>query len=99
MSFEGTWNITINSPMGEQKVRLELRAEGGGLAGTASLGGDSAPLLDPVQEGDRLRWSQDITKPMPMTIHFDLTRSGDTLSGKAKPGFFPAMDVRGERAN
>jgi hypothetical protein len=98
MGFEGSWNIRINSPMGEQQVRLELRAEDGVLTGTASLGGDCAPLLDPVQEGDRLRWSQDITKPMAMTIHFDLTRSGDTLSGKAKPGFFPAMDVQGERA-
>lgn len=97
MSFEGLWDIHIASPMGEQKARLDLRMEGGVLAGTASSGSDSAPLLKPVLDGDRLRWSQEITRPMKMTVDFDLTRDGDKLNGKAKAGFFPGMDVRGER--
>ena len=60
-------------------------------------GSDSAPLLKPVLDGDRLRWSQEITRPMKMTVDFDLTRDGDKLNGKAKAGFFPGMDVVGER--
>ena len=98
MSFDGAWNIRVASPMGQQSVRLEVVTDGGKVRGTASLGGDSAPLIDPVLEGDRLQWTQEITKPMSLTLKFDLTRKGDTLQGTAKPGFFPAMEVTGERA-
>ncbi len=98
MSFDGIWNVTVESPMGEQPVKLEISTEGGVIKGTASLGRDTSPFLDPVLEGDRLRWKVEISKPMSMTIAFDLTRDGDTVKGTAKPGFFPAGAVKGERA-
>ena len=97
MSFDGNWKITIATPMGDQHARLELRTEDGKPAGTAAQGGESAPLIDPVVEGDRIRWSQDIQKPMPMTVKFDLVRAGDTLKGTAKAGFFLSATVTGER--
>jgi len=98
MSFAGTWNLTITSPMGVQRVTLELTALESSVSGTASIGSATAPLQDPVLEGDRLRYSVDITKPMKLTLKFDLTRAGDTLQGTAKAGFFVSAEVTGERA-
>jgi len=97
MSFDGTWHLTIATPMGDQHARLELKEEGGRISGTASQGGETAALIDPELEGERVRWSQDITKPMPMTVKFDLTRDGDTLQGTAKAGFFLTAKVTGTR--
>jgi len=97
MSYDGTWQLSITSPMGTQAVTLVLATENGAVSGTASMGGDTAPCVDPALEGDRLRWSTEITKPMKMTIKFDLVRDGDTLKGQAKAGFFVTMDVTGSR--
>jgi len=96
--FEGVWNVLIESPVGDQSVRFEIRIEDGKMSGTASLGPDEAPFLEPVLEGDRLRWSMDITKPMAMTLKFDVTCAGDTLKGTAKAGFFISMAVAGNRS-
>ena len=98
MSFDGAWNLTINTPMGQQTVRLEITTEGGALQGTASMAGDTAPFADPVLEGDRLRWSMEITRPMKLTVNFDVTREGDTMKGKVKAGFLFSSDVTGARA-
>ena len=98
MSFDGTWNLTINTPMGQQTVRLEITTTEGVVQGTASMAGDTAPFDDPVLEGDRLRWSMEITRPMRLTVAFDVTRDGDALQGKVKAGFLFSSDVTGVRA-
>ena len=99
MSFAGTWNIVVDSPMGEQRATLVITETDGKVAGVASMAGDSAPFIDPLLDGDRLRWSQEITRPMSLTLKFDVTCSGDTLKGTAKIGFFATSEVTGTRAD
>ncbi len=98
MSFEGKWQIEIATPIGKQVVDLDIeRRDGGGYAGTATQGDETVALVDPTVDGDRIQWSQQITKPMKMKIKFALTRDGDTLSGSAKPGILPNSAVTGTR--
>ena len=98
MSFDGRWQIVIPTPMGKQTVTLDIVDRDGAVSGTATSGEETVPFLDPVVEGDRIRWSQKISKPMSLTIKFDLARDGDALSGKAKAGIFPSTTVTGARA-
>lgn len=98
MSFDGRWQISIPTPMGSQDIILEIVDRDGGVSGTAISRDETVPFLDPVVEGDRIRWSQKITKPMSLTIKFDILRDGDLLSGKAKAGIFPSTSVTGSRA-
>lgn len=97
MSFDGRWTITIMTPIGKQEVTLDISQAGDAISGTATQGDETVPFIDPVVEGDRIRWSQKITRPMNMTVKFDLRRDGDTLSGTAKPGILPATAVTGRR--
>lgn len=97
MSFDGTWDLTITSMIGKQEVRLEIVTSEAGVSGTAAMGQDKAPFLEPKLEGDRLQWSMDITKPMKLSLKFDITRDGDTVKGTAKAGFFAAGEVTGVR--
>jgi len=97
MSFDGRWRISIPTPIGEQEVLLDIDHKEGELSGTATQGGETVPFLEPTVNGDQIQWSQRITKPMRMQIRFELTRAGDTLSGRAKPGFFPGIGVSGSR--
>ena len=99
MSATGTWNITMKTPMGEQKSTLTLTEEGGALAGTmGSADSGEAVIKDASLSGDKVAFKTDVKKPMAITVSFDLTVSGDTLTGTAKPGMFPAMPVAGARA-
>ncbi len=97
MSFDGNWKIAIATPIGRQLVDLRIADRGGIVSGTATQGDETVDLIDPVVEGDTIRWSQQITKPMKMKIKFSLTRDGDTLSGSAKPGILPSSVVTGTR--
>lgn len=99
MDFDGRWTISIPTPLGEQQVLLDIDHKEGRLGGTATQGDEVVPFLEPSVAGNRISWSQRITKPMKMQIKFDLVRDGNLLSGNAKPGFFPAIGVTGTRVS
>ena len=98
MSFTGTWDIEIASPMGAQKAKAELKVDGNLLLGQQVAAAGNAPVENGKVEGDRATWSANVTSPMPMKLTFDLTRSGDTLTGKVNTGPFGAFPVKGTRA-
>ncbi|MEU2688807.1 hypothetical protein ABZ654_33985 [Streptomyces hygroscopicus] len=97
MSVEGTWDLTIATPIGRIKPVVELRCEEGALTGTAHGVGEEVPLADLSYEGDQLTWHQSITKPMRLNLVFTMTVDGDTMTGTSKAGRLPASKVTGQR--
>ncbi|RFU39950.1 hypothetical protein DZF91_19885 [Actinomadura logoneensis] len=97
MSVEGTWNLSISTPIGKIRPVVELREQDGILTGAAHGTGEEVPLGDITLDGDRLTWKQAITKPMRLNLAFDVTIDGDTLRGTSKAGRLPASTVTGER--
>jgi hypothetical protein len=99
MSATGTWNMSIKTPMGEQKSVLTLVQDGGSLTGTnQDVGGEPLPIKDGAVQGANLSWKFDVKRPFPMTVEFNLALDGDRLSGKAKAGMFPPAPVSATRA-
>lgn len=99
MDFDGTWMISVPTPLGKQDVLLDIIHGNGVLSGTATLGNETVPFIDPVVNGNEISWSQQVTKPMKMQIKFELAAEGNTLCGKAKPGYFPSIGVSGARVS
>jgi len=99
MSVDGAWEITIDTPLGKQFVTLTIATELSTLSGTATLGDETVPFLDPKLADSRLTWSQKVTKPFNMTIYFDVQVDGNVMTGTAKAGIFPATRLNGERKN
>lgn len=97
MFVEGTWDLSISTPIGRIKAVAEFRREDGLLTGTAHGAGEEVPLSDVVLDGDRLTWKQAITKPMRLNLAFAATIDGDTLTGTSRAGRLPASKVTGER--
>ncbi|WP_067179560.1 hypothetical protein [Microtetraspora niveoalba] len=97
MSVEGTWDLSISTPIGRIKAVAEFRREDAVLVGTARGAGEEVPLNDVVLDGDRLTWRQAITKPMRLNLAFAVTIDGDSLTGTSKAGRLPASKVTGER--
>ncbi len=99
MSFDGRWRVEIPTPLGRQDVLLDIQDHDGQVSGTATQGAETVPFIDPVMVGDQLQWSQQITQPMKMKIKFEIVRDGDTLTGKAKPGYLPSITISGTRSS
>ena len=54
MSAEGTWDLTISTPIGRVKAIVELYREHGVLTGIARGVGEQVPLHDFVLDADHL---------------------------------------------
>ena len=98
MAADGTWNITLNSPMGAQQATLTLATSGDTLTGKMGGPQGEIDLTDGTVKGDDLAWQAKLTEPMPMTLEFTATVNGDAIDGKAKLGTFGEASFAGTRA-
>jgi hypothetical protein len=97
MSFAGNWNIEINSPMGLQKATANISVDGGKLSGQFSSPQGQMPIEGTV-DGDKATFVGKATSPMPMTLEYEATLSGDAFSGTMKAGSFGKFNFKGARA-
>jgi hypothetical protein len=99
MAVDGTWKLTVNTPMGTQDSTLVIASSGGTLTGTQSAGhGEGKPIEDGAVNGNDISWKASITKPMAMTLTFNGTVEGDNISGSVKLGMFGSASFTGVRA-
>lgn len=93
----GKWDTTIATPIGKLSVLLDLASEDGRIVGTAKQGNEIVSLDHPVQEGNQLKWSMKVTKPMRLTLKFTVNVDGNNMTGEAKAGMLPASKLSGHR--
>ncbi|MFI5863485.1 hypothetical protein [Streptomyces sp. NPDC051546] len=97
MSVEGTWDLTVSTPIGRIHAVVELLRPHGVLTGTSHGAGEAVPLGDLALDGDQLTWKQAVTKPMRLNLAFAVTVTGDSLTGTSRAGRLPASKVTGRR--
>lgn len=101
MAVDGTWNLTMDTPMGERKATLVARTAGGKLEGKQSADGNTAnstDIYDGTVDGNSVAWKINITDPMTLTLEYAGTVDGDKMSGSMKAGMFGSSPFRGARA-
>ena len=98
MSADGTWNTTMQTPMGPQQGTLELHTDGNVLTGKLSGTQGEIEIKEGTVDGNSLAWKADITTPMAMTLEFSATVDGDEISGNVKLGAFGNAALTGTRA-
>ena len=98
MAADGTWNLTMDTPMGERKATLALTTAGGALKGQQSAEGNSADIFDATVSGNDVAWKVSITEPMALTLEYAGTIDGDKMSGTMKIGMFGTSPFTGTRA-
>ncbi|NYE95131.1 hypothetical protein FHU41_001352 [Psychromicrobium silvestre] len=101
MTILGTWKLAISTPIGRIPVSVEFTELDGALQGSAHSRTEAVALrqinASLTPEGERVTWSQSITKPLRLNLEFDVTVSGDSLNGFSKAGKLPRSTVTGER--
>ncbi len=98
MPADGTWNITIDTPMGSRNTTLELKTAGDKLEGTQSEGSNKTSITEGLVDGNHVSWKIGIADPMPMTLEFKGEVEGDKISGKADTGMFGSFPFNGTRS-
>ena len=98
MSVDGTYNTTVKSPMGDQTGKITINDKGDGTFSGKMEGGMGAMDIESgTVDGDTVRWSMDMTVPMPMKLECEATVDGDTITGSVNAGAFGAMPLTGTR--
>ena len=99
MAVDGTWKLTVDTPMGVQEGTLVLSCAGNTLTGTQSAAsGEGKPIEDGSVNGNNVSWKASISRPMPMTLEFSATVDGDSMTGTVKLGMFGSRGFSGIRA-
>ncbi|MBC8363982.1 MAG: hypothetical protein H8E59_03150 [Actinobacteria bacterium] len=98
MSVDGTWNVTMQTPMGAQSGTLTFATDGGTLTGEMGGPQGNIPIEDGTCDGNQLSWVVNMTSPMPIKVESSATVDGDTITGEAKLGAFGTATFEGTRA-
>jgi hypothetical protein len=97
MSFEGTWNITLETPMGPQMGQLDLKTSGSVITGFVTTPMGQVDIEDGQIDGLTAKWKIKVTTPMKLTLKFVATVEDDNIHGKAKAGVMPGGAFSGTR--
>ena len=98
MSFAGTWNVVMKTPMGDREAVMVMAEDGDSLSGTMEADGNTIEIQEGKLEDGRGKWKADLTQPMPITLEFDVGVDGDAMEGTVKLGMFGNSAVTGTRA-
>lgn len=97
----GTWDVRLRTPIGTLDAVYTFADGGGVLTGAAEGQGESGALehlaVEPAADGERVTWSQRITRPLRLDLDFDVLVRGDTLTGHSRAGRLPRTQVTGTR--
>ena len=97
MSADGSWNCTINSPMGAQQATMTLKTDGSSLSGKMEGAQGTQEFDGGTADGDNLTWKIEMTSPMPMTLEVSAAVDGDAISGDVKLGAMGNATFTGTR--
>jgi carbon-monoxide dehydrogenase large subunit len=94
---DGAWKMTMFPPIGSpQEMTGHFTTEGEILKGR--LDSDQGSMdFEGTVSGSHLRWEMKVTKPMPVTLKYNIEVDGDRLAGKVKMGMFGTAKLTGER--
>lgn len=98
MSVTGTWNLTLNSPLGDQSARLDITGDEGALQATLAGKGDATAVERFAVNGNEVSFAADADTPVGrLNLAFTGTVEGDRMSGKYQTPF-GGFDFSGTRA-
>ena len=98
MAIDGTWNLKLQTPMGERPVTVRVTAAGAALSGALVGAAGESPLMDGSMDGAKVAWSTMFTGAMgEMKLDFAGTLDGDAIIGTVQFGAFGSGTFSGTK--
>jgi hypothetical protein len=101
-TLPGLWALTMTTPIGRIEAQVTFTTTDLAIAGAAAGRGETVELRDIRSEpaeggGERVTWSQSITKPIRLNLEFDVVIHSDEMRGYSRAGRLPRSAVTGRR--
>jgi hypothetical protein len=100
MAVDGTYNITVETPLGKQAAKLALKADDNVLSGSieAEIGGLNE-FSGGAVNGNDVTWKMELNSPLgKINLECKGMIAGDEISGEVKAGDFGTSPFKGKRA-
>lgn len=99
MAIDGTWNLRLQTPMGERPVTVRLDSTDGALGGAiAGPAGETAILPGGTTDGTTATWSVMFAGAMgEMKLDFAGNVDGDAMTGTVQFGAFGSGTFAGTK--
>lgn len=98
MAIDGTWNLKMQTPMGERPVTVRLAAAGGALSGAMVGAAGEQAIFDGTTDGTAVKWSVMFAGAMgEMKLDFSGAVNGDAISGTVQFGAFGSGTFTGAK--
>jgi hypothetical protein len=99
MSTDGTWKVSMQTPLGERRMTVTLKVAGEELTGkVVGDGGTTTEIFDGKLNGNNVSFKTSITKPMQLMLQITGVIAGDKISGTAEARGVGSMPFTGSRA-
>jgi hypothetical protein len=98
ITIDGTWVISIKSPLGAQRVTLRFSTQGLRITGTMESKLGSGIITDGMVVGHTLAWTSTIERPRHAKLEFSANIDGSSITGFAKEGSFIQTRFKGARS-
>ncbi|HEY97076.1 MAG TPA: hypothetical protein G4O16_02715 [Dehalococcoidia bacterium] len=98
MAVDGTYEITIDTPMGAQTATLTLKTDGDALSGKIDSPLGAQEFSGGSVSGDDITWQMEIDSPMgKINLEYKAKVTGDDIAGEVKAGGFGSSPLKGKR--
>lgn len=93
----GDWTMVLSTPVGPQEMTCHMEESEGAVSGYLESKEGRESFTGEAHDG-RVTFDLKVTKPMKITLKYDLQVTGDRIAGTCKMGIFGKAKVKGERA-
>jgi hypothetical protein len=90
MAIDGDWDVTVKTPMGDQRQKVTFVTLGETLTGKHENQLGMVEIKEGRVDGDKLTWHVDISQPLPVRLDIEALVAGDNISGVVKTPMGPA---------
>ena len=98
MAVDGTYNIELETPMGNRPGKLTLKADGGSLSGSMVTEQGEQSFEGGTTSGDDFSFPIQLNTAMgSFNLTFKGTTSGDAISGQVDTGTYGSFPFKGIR--
>ncbi|MCB2058919.1 MAG: xanthine dehydrogenase family protein molybdopterin-binding subunit [Novosphingobium sp.] len=94
--IDGDWKMLMKTPMGDQEMTGHFETSGSAVSGYLASPEGNQDFAGTV-EGNVVKFDLKVEKPMKITLKYNLTFEGDSVSGKVKLGMLGSAKLSGER--
>lgn len=97
VKVDGTWDVSVQTPIGKQKVKLILKSDGNVLSGALDGAEGRNEITEGTIDGNSIFFRASIKRPVKVKISYKAQIEGDKLTGTAKTPLLPTINFSGVR--